>query len=89
MPLYGQYGGKLKILRVATVEDFRHLEGVDPIEKDRLNIEAGLYVVIEFDGSAGRECMYPKSQIRIKGDPTEVDQTLQALKRPVQGQPSI
>ncbi len=82
--IYGRFGDKVKIVRVASQEDVRRLEGRKLDKRDRLAITNGSYVIIthEDDGPEGDETLYHKAYLRADAGLNEIDAAIAALSAP-------
>lgn len=80
--IYGRFGNKLAIKRLAVLADVERLDDRKPDQVDRHAIENGSYLVcIDEDG---RERLYHQAFMRADGGAAEIARAVEALP----GQPT-
>jgi hypothetical protein len=73
--IYSRMGLPVTILRVASVRDFREIEGGEPDPRERQAIEESLIFVVKFS-SDGKERTYHRGNLKADGGNVEISAAL-------------
>lgn len=78
--IYGSFGAKVQILRMAAPWDIERLEGRKPDAQDLQAIERGSYVVVEENG---KEELYSLAYLRADEGLSEIERAIDAARHPL------
>lgn len=78
--IYGRFGDELTLVRRGTLADVQNLDGRTPDDRDRQNIEHGVYVVARANDN-GKEYLYHLAYLRADDGIAEIETALNALDK--------
>jgi hypothetical protein len=74
--IYGRFGNQVRVLRYATTDDVKKLDGRKPDKQDREAIKSGSYVVVA-DADSGKERLYHQAFLRADRGSVEITEALE------------
>ena len=76
--IYGRFGGRMTIQRMARLSDVKELDGRKPDKQDKAALAADSYVVVSDD--AGKLRLYHLSFLKADGGWAEISAVVMAVK---------
>lgn len=82
--IYGRFGHKLTIERMAVIGDVKRFTGWRPCQRDREAIGNGLYVVVKRIDD-GKQDLYHLAFLKADGGLGEIQDAIEAIKALAEG----